>query len=501
MSQSGISNLTNAVPSLPINFVADSGTAIAAANTINVLGGTNVTTSALGSTITIDASGGSVPEGALGTVFQGQGIGTPSAYSTATYPSTATSTGTLLRADGTNWTITTSTYPATNAVSTLLYASASNVMSALATANNGTLVTSNTGVPSILAGPGTTGNILQSNAAAAPSFSTATYPSTAAGTGTILRANGTNWVATTATYPTTTTANQILFSSAANTISEVTAGANGVLITSAGNVPSISSTLPAAVQGNITSTGTVASGIWNGTAVDVAHGGTGNTTFTAYSVICAGTTATGVFQNVSGVGTANQVLTSNGASALPTWQTPASGAGNWIKINSATASNSTSITFTGLSSTYGSYVVVMSNVAPVTDATTLWMRTSSNAGVSYDSGASDYSWGVDSIELDTSPTSSITADDADSQIEITGTDTMGNTTNENGAFWLVIYDPSAAQHCRVTWSGQFRGATPTDNMIWGAGARLAVADVDAIQFLMSSGNISTGEFVLYGLTA
>jgi len=115
----------------PINFVADSGTAIAAANTINVLGGTNVTTSALGSTITIDASGGSVPEGALGTVFQGQGIGTPSAYSTATYPSTATSTGTLLRADGTNWTITTSTYPATNAVSTLLYASASNTLSKL----------------------------------------------------------------------------------------------------------------------------------------------------------------------------------------------------------------------------------------------------------------------------------------------------------------------------------------------------------------------------------
>lgn len=56
-----------------------------------------------------------------------------------------------------------------------------------------------------------------------------------------------------------------------------------------------------------------------GTAV-VAGGGTGNTTFTAYSVICAGTTATGAFQNVSGVGSATQVLTSNGAGLLPTWQ-------------------------------------------------------------------------------------------------------------------------------------------------------------------------------------
>lgn len=57
-----------------------------------------------------------------------------------------------------------------------------------------------------------------------------------------------------------------------------------------------------------------------GTGV-VAGGMTGNTTFTAYSVICAGTTATGVLQNVSGVGTSGQVLTSGGAATLPTWTT------------------------------------------------------------------------------------------------------------------------------------------------------------------------------------
>src|SRR5574338_4571 len=56
------------------------------------------------------------------------------------------------------------------------------------------------------------------------------------------------------------------------------------------------------------------------TPVIVANGGTGNTTFTAYSVICAGTAATNPFQNVSGVGNAGEVLTSNGAATLPTWQ-------------------------------------------------------------------------------------------------------------------------------------------------------------------------------------
>ena len=58
-----------------------------------------------------------------------------------------------------------------------------------------------------------------------------------------------------------------------------------------------------------------------GTAV-VAGGGTGLTTLTtAYGVVCAGTTATGALQN-AGAGTAAQVLVSNGAAALPSFQNP-----------------------------------------------------------------------------------------------------------------------------------------------------------------------------------
>jgi hypothetical protein len=113
------------------------------------------------------------------------------------------SAGQLLRSGGAgvNPAYTTSTYPTTNAVSTLLYASSANVMGALATANNGVLVTSNTGVPSVLGAPAATGRILQSNAAAAPSFSTATYPSATAGTGKILYDNGTNFVTSVPTFP------------------------------------------------------------------------------------------------------------------------------------------------------------------------------------------------------------------------------------------------------------------------------------------------------------
>jgi hypothetical protein len=90
----------------------------------------------------------------------GTGNATQAAYSIVCGGTTTTgafqavnpvAAGPILRAGGTTslpaWT--TTTYPATNAISTLLYASAANVMSALATANSGVLATSSTGVPSI----------------------------------------------------------------------------------------------------------------------------------------------------------------------------------------------------------------------------------------------------------------------------------------------------------------------------------------------------------------
>ncbi len=52
----------------------------------------------------------------------------------------------------------------------------------------------------------------------------------------------------------------------------------------------------------------------------VAGGGTGATSLTAYAVICGGTTSTGAVQSIASVGSSGQVLTSNGAGALPTFQ-------------------------------------------------------------------------------------------------------------------------------------------------------------------------------------
>lgn len=94
------------------------------------------------------------------------------------------------------------------------------------TASNGGIFYSDADSGEILAGTATARQMLQSGSSSAPAWSTATWPAT-------------------------TTANQILYSSAANTVGEITTAASSVLITSAGSVPSFSATLPSAVITNI----------------------------------------------------------------------------------------------------------------------------------------------------------------------------------------------------------------------------------------------------------
>lgn len=101
----------------------------------------------------------------------------------------------------------------------------------------------------------------------------------------------------------------------------------------AGDVPTITHTkisdfdaqvlttaAPAAGSSSIVTVGTVTAGTWNATPVTVPYGGTGRSSTTAYAVLAGGTTSTGAVQSIASVGTTGQVLTSNGAGALPTFQ-------------------------------------------------------------------------------------------------------------------------------------------------------------------------------------
>lgn len=84
-------------------------------------------------------------------------------------------------------------------------------------------------------------------------------------------------------------------------------------------------------------------------AVTVAQGGSGRASTTAYAVICGGTTSTAAEQSIASVGTVPSLLASNGAGALPTFQTPAAVIG-YIRLEDQKSSGTN-----GGTNTTGSY--------------------------------------------------------------------------------------------------------------------------------------------------
>jgi hypothetical protein len=205
-----------------------------------------------------------------------------------------------------------------------------------------------------------------------------------------------------------------------------------------------------------------------GTAV-VAGGGTGNTTFTAYSIICAGTTATGAFQNVSGLGTSGQVLTSNGAGALPTWQ--ASGAGSNITglIPDAHTAPGTSpvvptggnVTITGASAAAGAIPVRTNSLAANT--LTIQVQTA-QAIASTDAtkiGLSNYNstqFGVDGNGFVTSNNFTITAGTG---LTGGGTITLGGTVTLNATAVAFPWTDEGGSFAAAASNGYFVTAVAT----------------------------------------
>jgi hypothetical protein len=104
----------------------------------------------------------------------------------------------------------------------------------LAVARGGTGLASTTAYGLLAGGTTTTGNFQNIGTGA---------------TGTILQGNGSSALPTfsNATYPSSTTANRILYSSSNDVVDQIATAANGVLVTNGSSVPSISSTLPSAV--------------------------------------------------------------------------------------------------------------------------------------------------------------------------------------------------------------------------------------------------------------
>lgn len=139
-------------------------------------------------------------------------------------------------------------------------------------------------------------------------------------------------------FPSSPTAKSLLYFSSISAIGQIASGNSSVLVTDGSSNPSFSQTLPSAVQGNITALGTIATGVWNGTNIALANGGT-NATLTASNggIVYSTASAMGI---LAGTGTANQCLLS-GSNAAPTW---GSCSGSGAAVSSVTDSGGSTLT-------------------------------------------------------------------------------------------------------------------------------------------------------------
>ena len=225
------------------------------------------------------------------------------------------------------------------------------------------------------------------------------------------------------------------------------------------------------------------------TPITVSNGGSGLSSQTAYRILTGGTSNTGNLQNLASIGNLGQSVKSNGANALASF----TGAG-WVLIQSQTANNSASLDFTtGFSSNYANYIMVFQQIIPATDATILRGQISSDGGATWIT--SGYQSGINS-SLYNSATQTNTNSTAAFVFSNALSNTGGNTAGMSGIIQISNLGQTAwqaTQGCIVT-SAAGRGL-----QCGGYNANYSF-NANAIKFFMSSGNITSGTILIYGLS-
>lgn len=263
---------------------------------------------------------------------------------------------------------------------------------------------------------------------------------------------------------------------------------------SSGTVPDarFPATLPSASGANLTSLN--AGNISTGTLA-IARGGTNSTATPTSGGAAYGTGTAFAFTSA---GTSGQVLTSNGTSA-PTWQDAAGG--GWNFIGSITANDSTSVAFTsGIDSTYDTYVVVGTGItAPYNEGNFLGSRYSTDSGSSYIS-TDDYNLAVDFFQEILGQ--GFTIPGSSNPIS-GGIGATTNYTNTNTCFTNWYFNLNSSTKAKICNSESISvagiGGTYILREEYYTGLTTSSA-VNAIEFLMDTGNISSGTFNLYGIS-
>ena len=193
-------------------------------------------------------------------------------------------------------------------------------------------------------------------------------------------------------------------------------------------------------------------------------------------------------------GDADQVIKTDGSGTLA-FVTPAAG-GAWNIIGTAVASTSSSLTITGLSSTYDTYAIAVQDVVPATDSVYGRLRFGDSGGV--DSGT-DYSYSNFDMGHSGSAAQTNYVSAGTDHIRLNN-DNIGNQAGEGlGGMYFLHRPGDGTSHPFITGqSVQIDDSTRVRGSLQ-YGKREAVITLTQVYFDVSSGNIATGRLTVWGI--
>jgi hypothetical protein len=182
-----------------------------------------------------------------------------------------------------------------------------------------------------------------------------------------------------------------------------------------------------------------------------------------------------------GIGTSAQVLTV--ASGIPSWATPSSGG---MTLISTTTLTGASVTVSSIPATYNNLYIVVRSFLPATDGAYLQMRF--NADATANRHRNNYNYGTPAVGTfaETFVGISEPTDNGTS----TGICTVLIPDYTNTTTWKTAIISSASPNTTTTTSLMSLNSNGYYNQI---GA------VSSLQFLASSGNLTSGTVLLYGV--
>lgn len=174
------------------------------------------------------------------------------------------------------------------------------------------------------------------------------------------------------------------------------------------------------------------------------------------------------------------------------------GGGGMTLLATATANASASVDFTtGIDSTYDHYILTGNLIVPQNGGAHMYVRVSENGGSSFVS-TSSYAGAISQANEDGTQ-GVVQSGNSTTQFHI-GTN-LASTATANTSFVIEFFNPSNTSRYKtfIYRSTVMSNQSTAYYFSHGGGVYLSANAFNAIQILMSTGNVSSGNFYLYGV--